>query len=121
MLDIELMSFVESLPISYRVRMGKAKIVHKAMAERYLPNSIVHRPKKGFYVPFSDWARGQWKDRVHSMFFSEGPHHRWLDQKALLNLWNAHQDGQEHSPRRLFALLMFVSWTQWLEKKPEHT
>ena len=50
MLDIELIKFVEGLPIDYRVRLGKTKIVHKAMAEKYLP-SIVHRPKKGFYVP----------------------------------------------------------------------
>jgi hypothetical protein len=39
-----------------------------------------------------------------------------LNSTALKSLWEGHQRGVEHSPRRLFALLMFVYWNRWLEK-----
>ena len=80
MLDIELMEFVESLPLDYKIRLGKGKIVHKEMAESYLPREIVHRKKKGFQVPFGDWCRGIWKDRVHDILFDP--------QGIHLSIWN---------------------------------
>lgn len=116
MLDIELIQFVEALPIQYRLRRGQSKIVHKAMAEKYLPSSIVHRPKKGFYVPFDAWSRGIWKDRIADYLLSDGPHHQLLDPQGLRQLWNHHQQTPKQSPRRLFALLMFAHWSYWLDK-----
>lgn len=116
MLDIELMQFVESLPIKYRLGIQKGKIVHKAMAEKYLPPAIVHRPKKGFYVPIGEWAKNEWKDRIYDSLFSEGPHEQWLNTKAVQQIWDAHQKGQDESPRRIFALIMFVFWTRWVSE-----
>lgn len=115
MLDIELIKFVEGLPIDYRVRLGKTKIVHKAMAEKYLPSSIVHRPKKGFYVPFDQWSRSRWKNRIEDMLLADGPHLQHLSKKGLEQFWTHHQNHTDQSPRRLFSLLMFAHWAAWLD------
>ena len=47
-LDIELMKFVESLPSKYKLSTTKNKILHKRLAEKYLPNEIIYRKKKEF-------------------------------------------------------------------------
>jgi len=111
MLDIELMRLIESFPIELKVGLRRTKIVHKAMAERYLPSSIVHRKKKGFQVPFGDWCRGIWRDRVGETLLSPGaPHLDHLDVAGVRQIWDAHQRGDRS--REVFSLLVFAIWCQ---------
>ena len=57
LLDLGLVRFIETLPANYRVRLRQGKIIHKALAEKTLPEKIVHRPKKGFISPTSKWFK----------------------------------------------------------------
>ncbi|MGN7612537.1 asparagine synthase (glutamine-hydrolyzing) [Magnetococcales bacterium HHB-1] len=111
MLDIELVRFVESLPLSYRLAWRKTKIVHKKMAERYLPTEIVHRRKKGFLIPFSTWSRGVWRDWIESLLLdASAPHLNHLNRQALQTLWQQHLSGKRDSGRQIFSLMMLASW-----------
>ena len=69
-LDIELMKFVESLPTSFKSTISKNKILHKKLAERYLPNEIIYRKKKGFYIPRKEWYKSEsgdyFRDEINS-------------------------------------------------------
>lgn len=55
MLDLELVQFVQSLPYDFRLKLGDSKLIHKSFAESVLPQSIVHRKKKGFLSPTNKW------------------------------------------------------------------
>jgi asparagine synthase (glutamine-hydrolysing) len=116
MLDLELMDFVESLPLALKAGLRRTKIVHKHMAEGYLPREIVHRKKKGFQVPFGDWSRGCWKDRLEEVLLSPGsPHLDLVSRDALQGLWNSHQRGRPDRSRQIFSLAMLSFWSRWLE------
>lgn len=108
MLDIELMHFVESLPIDYRIRWRQGKVVHKAMAQRYLPSDIVNRPKKGFQVPFGEWSRGPWRRWVEMHLF-EGLN-GILQRQGVERLWRQHLAKKPDRTRQIFALLMLALW-----------
>lgn len=110
MLDIELVQFVESLPIEYRLRWGKSKIVHKAMAERYLPADIVHRPKKGFQVPFGAWSRNEWRAWLEPLLLDglDG----LLRRDGVERLWRQHLACKPDRSRQVFALMMLALWRQ---------
>jgi len=110
MLDLELVRFVESLPIGYRIRWQHGKLVHKMMAERYLPHAITHRPKKGFQVPFGKWSRGVWKPWVEALLL-EGLGDL-LRRKALERLWQEHLDRRPDRSRQIFSLVMLSLWRQ---------
>lgn len=56
-LDTELISFIESLPSSYKVNLFKTKLVHKEYAKKILPQTIINRKKKGFELPANEWFR----------------------------------------------------------------
>ena len=121
MLDIKLVEWIESLPLQYKCSINKGKKVHKAMAENYLPKEIVHRPKKGFQVPFGTWCRGIWKKRVKERLLSSGaPHLSQLNKNAIEAIWNEHQKGINHE-RVLFALLSFAVWTDQLRDYSKHS
>jgi len=108
MLDLELVRFVESLPIEYRIKIHKGKIVHKKMAERYLPSEIVYRPKKGFQVPFGEWSRGKWRKWVEELLMSglDGIIYR----PGIEKLWQEHLHMRPDRSRQIFALLMLALW-----------
>lgn len=113
MLDKELMTFIESLPLAYRSTLRRSKIVHKLAAERYLPATIVHRPKKGFRVPFSDWSRNVWKDAVESDLLDDtNPMYGLLDRSAVEETWRSHLSGQRDLGRQIFALLTLAIWSR---------
>ncbi len=110
MLDIDLVRFVESLPIGYRIKWGKGKVVHKRMAKNYLPYKIVHRPKKGFQVPFGDWSRRPWRMWIEELLIDglKG----LLRHEGVEQLWHEHLSGQPDRSRQIFALLMLALWRQ---------
>jgi asparagine synthase (glutamine-hydrolysing) len=115
MLDIELVRFVESLPIAYRVGINARKVVHKKLAETFLPSAIVHRPKRAFQVPFGAWLRGEWRDRVGSTLFeSNAPYSEMIDVKSLRQLWDSHQSGARDHSRKLYALFILAMWWKQL-------
>lgn len=118
MLDVELVKFVESLPLNYKIGLRKGKIVHKKMAEKYLPSSIVHRKKLGFHVPFSTWSRDIWKHYIEEHLLTENlPHFNIVNREAVLDIWYRHQSGNEDLGKQLFSLLMFALWSQEHEAK----
>lgn len=113
MLDLELMNFVESLPLQYKLALRQSKIVHKKMAERYLPSEIVHRKKKGFGVPFGAWSRGPWRGYVEECLLRpDAPHWAMLDKREVTNLWNQHLKGAPDRSRQIFSLFMLSLWWQ---------
>ncbi|TNE91161.1 MAG: asparagine synthase (glutamine-hydrolyzing) [Deltaproteobacteria bacterium] len=104
-LDLEAVRFLESLPQGYKLRFREGKRVHKAMAEAYLPSRIVHRPKRGFKVPYDEWVRGRWKQAMADRLLgSDSPLRDHLDAAAVEALWRDHQAGRRDATREIFAL-----------------
>lgn len=110
MLDLELVRFIESLPIGYRICWRQGKVAHKAMAERYLPREIVHRPKKGFQVPFGTWSRGAWRGWLQQVLLDglSG----LLRKEGVERMWREHLASRPDRSRQIFALLMLALWWQ---------
>jgi asparagine synthase (glutamine-hydrolysing) len=119
MLDIQLVSFIESIPLKFRVGRRKTKILHKLLAEKFLPSEIVERPKKGFYVPISDWARTIWKERLENKIFSksEAMHFEFLHRDTVTSFWTNLQENKQNNDRQTFIFLMLIFWFEWLEKR----
>ena len=117
MLDLELMQFIESLPLSYKVNRKQTKRVHKAMAESFLPGEIVHRKKKGFQVPFGDWSRGIWRERIEALLLqADAPHLELINRSGLHHLWQQHLQQKPDRSRQIFSLVMLAHWMRWLRE-----
>ena len=119
MLDIQLVSFIESIPLKFRVGRRQTKILHKMLAEEFLPTEIVNRPKKGFYVPISDWSRGIWKERLEEKIFSrqDALHFSYLHKKGVQDFWESLQSSKQSNDRQTFTFLMLIFWFEWLENR----
>lgn len=117
LLDTELVAFVESLPRDFKLRLNRTKIVHKQMAEKYLPSSIVHRPKKAFQVPFGAMIRTSWRDRcTETLFAGNVIEELGLRESAVRQMWDEHQRGFRDRSRQVFALLGLCVWKESMQR-----
>jgi len=115
LLDTELVAFVESLPENYKLALNRAKIVHRRMADRYLPSSIVNRPKRGFQVPFGEMIRAAWRERcANTLFSGHALSDLGIEASAVRLVWDEHQRGFRDRSRQLYALLGLIVWMNGL-------
>jgi len=111
LLDLELVSFVESLPLRYRARFRSSKIAFREAARRLLPAEIIARPKRGFQMPFAAWARTVWRERIELLLLAPGsPHLRYLDREAIRAILALHNDKGVDLSRQVFCLVNIAAW-----------
>ena len=102
-LDIDLIRFIESLPLPYKTKILRNKIIHKKCAENSLPFQIVHRKKKAFQSPTKKWFRNGMMLRER-LLDSTGKFSTFFDLKEVESVINQHQSGYNQE-RNLFLLL----------------
>ena len=110
-LDPTLVEWVETLPASCKLHFGRGKLLHKRALERWLPKEVVHRRKKGFDNPVTDWLRTTLKPLVHELLFSPGAAvARYFDVDEIRRLVADHESGREDRMFHLYLLLSFELW-----------
>lgn len=103
MLDLDLVAYIESLPYNYRLKLGGAKIIHKAYAERTLPSSVVNRPKLGFQSPTKHWFKNE--ELLRSMLLDTSTAFaEHFDLEVVEAVIQQHQEGFNRE-RQIFLLL----------------
>ncbi|SFJ46859.1 asparagine synthase (glutamine-hydrolyzing) [Myroides guanonis] len=106
MLDIELIKFLESLPVDYKIQNGQTKRIHKAFAEEILPKEIINRPKKGFLSPTEKWFREDLGDYYVDLLNNNNKSGYFdvFDKNAVLNVFKEHKAGYNRE-KQIFTLL----------------
>ena len=71
-LDYRILEFAASLPMDFKIHEGSGKRILKDVVHRFVPASLMERPKMGFGIPLESWLRnelrGEW-DRLSSPDF----------------------------------------------------
>ena len=113
LLDYRLVEFVWTLPLSMKVRGGKGKRVLRRVLDRYVPESLIARPKMGFGIPLDDWLRGRlraWAESLldPSVLRTQG----FLNAQPVLAKWDDFLAGRGDWKHYIWAVLMFQAWLQ---------
>jgi asparagine synthase (glutamine-hydrolysing) len=109
-LDHRVVAFALSLPMHMKIRAGTGKWLLRQVLYRYVPKSLVERPKMGFAVPIDTWLRGPLREWVEDLLEPSSLRKQgYLDSDAVQSVWRAHMNGASNGPR-LWSVLMFQSW-----------
>lgn len=65
-LSKELLEFAPSICDDYKIKNIRTKSLLRDLSKKYLPESLINQPKRGFEVPLKSWMDSQLKDLVHS-------------------------------------------------------
>lgn len=118
LLDHRIVEFSWRLPLAMKYQQGKSKWILRQVLWRYVPKELIERPKMGFSVPVGEWLRGPLKawgaDLLH------GRHTAGIDmlnKKTMLQIWQEHQSGRQDHSNKLWALLMWLAWANYICKE----
>lgn len=113
MLDVEVMRFAWSLPVSLKLREGLSKWPLRQVLYRHVPRALLERPKQGFGVPIHAWLRGPLRPWAEAQLFGNSqPLDDYFDPAAVTGLWQRHLSGAENCQHQLWPILMFQAWRQ---------
>jgi len=114
LLDKDVVEYALNMPLHQKIRDGKGKWALRQVLSRYVPNSLVDRPKKGFSIPLDNWLRGplrQWAEELISeqRLRSEG----FFNPQPIRRAWQQHLAGKANNAHHLWSILMFQAWLEY--------
>lgn len=113
MLDNDLVDFIESLPLQYKIHGKEGKYIHKKFAESVLPKEIIYRKKKGFKSPTEQWFRGEKGLKYKNMLTnSDSVLGRFFDLDEVGRIFDLHLNGKRNMEKQLFTLISIYYWME---------
>lgn len=107
LLDHRLIEFAATLPEELRTRGREGKWLMKRTMRRYLPDSILFRPKQGFVTPIAQWFRGPLSGAAMAIGESAAlARTGWFDSRRINEIASQHVSGTSDRSRLLWQLLM---------------
>ena len=111
MLNIDLLSYVNSLETKVKMPGGRLKDLLKKILSPHLPDHILNKPKKGFAPPSSIWLRGILSKKFDSVLSREKVESLGIfNYSEIKDMLQKHRDHKADFGRPLWALLSFQLW-----------
>ena len=107
-LDHRLVEYSFQIDPELKVRGLSTKYILKKAFEDVLPKDLLYREKHGFAFPISEYLRGELKDTVKDILFSNV--HRFFNTNTVGRLFNRHIEGKEDLGQHIWALVVFNLW-----------
>lgn len=119
LLDHRLVEFAAKLPFSLKEKGRSGKLVPKHALRHLLPSGLLHAPQGNFTLPVERWFRRELRSHFEETVLGPGARNgRFLDQKTVRQLRDAHVQGKCDYSRQLWALLAFEHWLRYIETFP---
>jgi asparagine synthase (glutamine-hydrolysing) len=110
-LDHNVIEWAAQLPDEYKYYKGNKKYILKEINKKYIPESLMNRPKMGFAIPIDKWLLVELKDLVFSNCSND-----IIKKQNIFNpdtvdkLLKDFYSGKTELSDKLWFLLMFQLW-----------
>ena len=110
-LDYRMVEWSMRLPVDYKIRGRQTKYLLKKALCRYLPQHLVHTPKRGFGVPVAQWLRGPLRSWAQELLYDDSLISRLpIEKTRLRELFRLHSSGARDAHPLLWASLMLLCY-----------
>jgi asparagine synthase (glutamine-hydrolysing) len=111
LLDHRVLEFAWSLPREYLFDGKTGKRVLRQLLTKYVPRSLIDRPKRGFSVPVKEWLGGPLRDWVEDLISERALREQGVfDVKSVREAWQQHLYGWANHSELMWSVLMFQAW-----------
>lgn len=115
-LDQRIIEWAAQLPLEYKYFKGNKKFILKQIVHKYIPATMMDRPKMGFGIPISSWLQNDLKPFV-DMYFDE----QFIIRQNIFNnhiiqrIKNSFYHGKIERAEKVWYILMFQMWyDKWM-------
>jgi len=116
-LETRVVEFSNSLPIDFKMRGFQGKYILKKLMSGKIPDSIIHRKKKGFGMPIAEWIRADLRGEIETILGVKS-----LEKIGVFNveyvqkIIKEHMDGKKDNRKQIWTLFVFALWwKKWLK------
>ncbi len=110
LIDHRVVEHAFHLPAHQRIRNGETKWLLRQVLDRYVPKSLIDRPKMGFGVPIDRWLRGPLRDWAEDLLDPVRLGESGLAAAPIRRRWEQHLSGATNAQYPLWCVLMYQSW-----------
>jgi asparagine synthase (glutamine-hydrolysing) len=112
-LDHRIVDLSMRIPENFKIKNESKKNILKETFSNYLPEELMHRPKKGFEVPLHSWFNGELKSKIESEWLNE----KMMNTKSIFNpdylkklKANVFSNNPGDSPATVWAMIVLQEW-----------
>jgi asparagine synthase (glutamine-hydrolysing) len=118
-LDLDLVNMSTRIPTNLKLKGNTAKYILKKVAEKYLPQDVIYRPKTGFGAPVRKWITTDMDEMIHEYLSPQKLNERGIyDAKAVWKLIEDNKKGKIDASYPIWGLLAVESWMrQFVDNK----
>lgn len=115
LLDHRIAEFAAQLPLTYKYIDGKKKRILKDIVHKYVPHSIMDKPKRGFSMPISNWMRGPLRDYLMDSLSESNVEKLDLNPKYINKILNLFLNDNFYYHEFVWRLLQYQNWHEkWI-------
>ncbi len=93
----ELVEFALNTPTKIHRHEKQSKALLRAILYKYVPKTLIERPKMGFGVPLDQWLRGKLRPWAEELLSEKSLNsHGMFHAKPIINAWNLHKKGENY-------------------------
>ncbi len=115
-LDQRIIEWAAQLPMQYKYNNGDKKFIIKQIVNRYIPHSLMDRPKMGFGIPIASWLQNNLKPFVDE-YFDEAfiTKQNIFNNDEIQRIKRSFYHGKVERAEKIWYLLMFQMWyAKWM-------
>lgn len=110
-LDVDLVNFIESLPVKFKLSGRTGKYLHREAVKEWLPKEIINRKKRGFATPVDQWFQDELSGTLCDLIHSSNSFSRlYFNLPAIEKMLSDHRNKKHNYKHELFMLLSLELW-----------
>ena len=108
----ELLEYTPGLPDQFKINGSQTKFLLRTLAKKYLPETLINQPKRGFEIPLKNWVDHQLHDMIRDYIIAPNAYNRNLVDPAftLKLLENKTNVPAEKRAKILWTLFCLEVW-----------
>jgi asparagine synthase (glutamine-hydrolysing) len=115
-LDQRVIEFVSRLPANFKIRNGTTKALLKSVVHKYVPQSLMDRPKMPFIAPLTIWFKDELKELLIDHLSEQTLKKQGIfNVNEVINLRDQYLRGGGVSHQKIWNILLFQLWySRWM-------
>lgn len=116
LLDHRIVEYMARVPVDLKYKNGQGKYLARQILYKYIPQSIIDKPKAGFQIPLREWLQSDLKYLVERYLHPSRMDDEIFDLKEIEKIKKELFLGKRTNASKVWFLVMYEMWKEkWFD------